>query len=109
MLDTSRWGTSTRTQSKPSGRTRAPARPLDHHEGGAGRHLVVALPGLEPGGGVLAEDREQVGTGVALGQLGQRVGGVARPAAVELDAARLQARHRRHRRLDEGEAVLAAR
>ena len=76
VLDTSRWGTSTWTQSKPPGRSADEARPVDHHERRAVGDLLVALPREEAGGGVLAEDREQLGPGWSSASVDQRVGGV---------------------------------
>ena len=61
------------------------------------------------GGGVLAEHGEEVGARVAPGQLGERVGGVARAAAVDLARGSPRGPGRRDGRLDEGEAVLGRR
>ena len=90
VLDTSRWGTSTWTQSKPPGRSATKPGPVDHDERRALGDLAVALPREESGRGVLAEDREQLGAGVPLGEVGQRVGGVGDAAPVELDARGLE-------------------
>ena len=53
----------------------------------------MAFPGRQAGRSVVADDREELGLGLLVGQLGQRVGGVARPARLDLQRTCLQPGH----------------
>ena len=59
VLDTSRRGTSTRSNAQSAGRRDVDARALDDDELGPVAHLVDALPGRHAGRRVLADDHEE--------------------------------------------------
>ena len=81
------------------------ARPIDDHQRRLGDDLLEPLPRVQPGGGVVADDREQFGPGIPPGQHRQRVGGVARPTGVDLEASGGQSGDIGDRRLDHRQAV----
>jgi hypothetical protein len=69
------------------------ARAIDDDQPRTGDHLLEPLPGVQPGGGVVTDDREQLRPRMLSRQRGQRVCRVARPAGVDLEPSGGQARN----------------
>src|SRR3954454_10312079 len=66
-------------------------RAIDYDKTGQCDHLVIALPRGQPGRGIIAADREQLGAWLALGHPGQRVGSEAGATPADLGIAGNQA------------------
>src|SRR4051794_16794983 len=82
---------------------------IDYDETRQRDHLVIALPGGQPGRGIVADDREQLGAWLALGHPRQRVGSEAGAAPPDLGIAGHQAFYVCDRSLDHRQAVLSGR
>ncbi|MCU1397995.1 MAG: hypothetical protein JWN62_1104 [Acidimicrobiales bacterium] len=80
----------------------------DHQRGSLG-DLAIAVPGGESGRRIVADDGEELGIRVLLGEDQQGVGGVARAAAIDLCAPGHQAFHVCDGGLDEVEPVFSGR
>ncbi len=85
------------------------ARAVDDHQRRLSDDLLEPFPCVQPGGGIVADDREQLRAGVEPGQRRQRVGGVAGTAGVDLEASGGQSGDLGDRRLDHRQTVVRRR